>query len=275
MDKDNFSFTQLFKKFRVFGYGYNYGNLKHPFMFQQKHLNEISESLGPNDIYQIYLKIKEAEKDSFCLVEIETSLLFSYNHQIKYINQCLDILIKLHNRKNDSEKYLYFRQFELYPIVQNSIKNLILSISHNYAYLLDPYNRDYYLTLVKIQAPILSFKLIKPVRDEHFYRLFHDYIVKGGFVAAQEETQFKSFFEGRRMEKKINWLGAKNTLCYFIKLLRKFDALQSHSYSHWEVTAEFFIIKGRPLLAKQLINQGKPANRVKVNTLENFVGLLL
>lgn len=273
MIKENFCFTQLFKSIHGYSRIYSGGGGMHPFKFQENNLNHLIES-GTKDIYDIYLEIKEAEKISLSIVEIETSLLSEYNSQIKYINRCIEILIKLHNRTFKKE-YEFFNQFDYYPLVNNSIKNLIIEISKLFAHLLSPYNRDYYFSLIEIKKPLLSFRIKKAVRDEHFFQLSQEYMVQGGFISSSDILYFKSLFEARRLEQKINWLGPKNTLCYFIKLLQRTNVIHNHSHSHWEVTAEFFLLKGRPLFPKQLLNQPKPENKIKINTLENFVGLLL
>lgn len=274
MIKKNFCFTQLFiginGQSRMYSGG---GGGIHPFKFQESNLYHTIEG-GKKDIYDIYIEIKEAEKISLSIVDIETSLLSTYNSQIKYINRCIEILIKLHN-KTIITAFKSPEDFDYYPLVQNSIKNLIIEISKLFAHLLSPYNRDYYFSLIEIKKPLLSFRIKKAVRDEHFYQLAQQYIVRGGFIAGSDIFYFKYLFEGRRLEQKINWLGPKNTLCYFIKLLQRNNIIHKHTHSHWMVTAEFFLHKGRPLLSKQLLNQPKPENKTKTNTLENFVGLLL
>lgn len=274
------SFTKTFKQYRSFGYHrsfiYGFDNPKHPFIYQEKNLNLGAFARTSKDIFDINQKVKEEEKKSFTIVELETSLLSNHNTQIKYINECLEILIRLHNISKKENEYSYeYDGFSLYPLIQNSVKNLIISISNKFAYLLNPNNRDYYFSLIEIRKPILSFRLSKKIRDEHFYKLCEDHIVNAGFIHPSDVKHFKSFFEGRRLEGKINWDDSKNSLCYLIKQLIKNGTIQKHTYSHWKVTAEFFLIEGKPILPKKLLNQGKPENTIKVNNIDNFVRQLL
>jgi hypothetical protein len=87
-------------------------------------------------------------------------------------------------------------------------------------------------------------------------------------------STFKSLFGARQLENKINWIDRKSSLYYFIKLLIEHKVIKNSRNKHWEITSEFFLLKGESLLPKDFLNQKETQNKKNRKYLESFVNSL-
>jgi len=225
------------------------------------------ELYNSKDAYQQYFAVKFEEEKSFATIEFEAALLFQEKKSI-YINECSAILVDLLQQYSTKEKTIYDNYDS---ILINSVENLFVNLCRKFPLLLTAPIRDYYFFLTNIQTPLHSFKFSKHVRNDNYENLFNKHIREGGFVSGQLKPHvFKTLFNGGRLEQKINWIDHKNSLCYFIKLLNKHKVINKHEVSHWEVVAEFFLLKGNPIKREELLNQPPPLKKKRLS-LENFV----
>ena len=65
------------------------------------------------------------------------------------------------------------------------------------------------------------------------------------------------------------WKDGKASLYYFIKLLISSEVIKNPKNKHWQITAEFFLIKNETIHASEMLNQKPTADKRKREKLEN------
>ena len=138
-------------------------------------------------------------------------------------------------------------------------------------------NFSYYNHLTTGSPEIKTFKLIIPINKDSFEKAFNDYI-KGEFVSNNTSAgEFLNLFNGSEPLRKMNWIGHKNSLCYFIKQLtskKTKNIFEPHpGLSHWDITAFFFTIQGSYITPSELINQGAPESKRILKMINSFVSI--
>jgi hypothetical protein len=129
-----------------------------------------------------------------------------------------------------------------------------------------------------LKEPIKSFVLKKLPEEKWFENSFINTLThnnKYSFISKTTSFRtFKALFEGKYLEKKINWTGNKSSLCYFIKKLISEKVIHNPKNKHWEIVSEFFLLNGEPIKQSELINQKVTTNRSKTIILDYFVSSL-
>jgi len=86
------------------------------------------------------------------------------------------------------------------------------------------------------------------------------------------DTEKKSFFtilDNNMENQKVNWIGDKNQLIYFIK---EFVKSPDITYSKkWITTAHCFLLDGKELTNKELHNQGIPSDIHKLKQVDDAI----
>src|SRR5690606_1320533 len=159
-------------------------------------------------------------------------------------------------------------------LLLNSIKDILKSIFISFHLELNNANREVLSKWFYLKNAIVSFKFRKFPEDKRFEILYERYL-KGRFVSTLTSfNTFKNLFEARQLENKINWVDRKSSLYYFIKLLIEYEVVSNPKNKHWEITSEFFLLKGEPLLPRDFLNQKETQNKNSRKTLEFFVKAL-
>lgn len=101
-----------------------------------------------------------------------------------------------------------------------------------------------------------------------------DCLKRGKFVAADTSIKdFKPIFRGAELEEptKVNWVGGINSLHFFISTLIGKKLVEVKHNQHWNICANLFLRKGKPINAGQLNNNRnlcEPIERILEEAIE-------
>ena len=156
----------------------------------------------------------------------------------------------------------------LIHLLLNSVKEILKSIFISHHLELHNSNREVLSKWFYLKKAVVSFRLNKYPEDKRFERLYRNYMLDNRFISQLTNfATFKSLFEARQLENKINWIDRK--------LLIQYKAIKNPKNRHWEVTCEFFLLNGEALLPKDFLNQKETLNKAKRKQLESFVKALI
>ena len=123
-----------------------------------------------------------------------------------------------------------------------------------------------------LKKPIKSFLLKKQIEPKRLKYLFDQHFVVNRLISSQTEFEtFKTLFQAKHLENKINWTGEKSTLYYFIRHLVNSKLIKNPNNKHWSIASEFFLLKGELLTPKDFLNQKETKNIKKRKNIENFI----
>ncbi len=254
--------------------------VEHPFVFIESYIHDLNAHPSFNSFEKaqaIFNDIRNYQEAAYNCFELELNLL--QENRIKYLNQIVSRLLEIQKdlrqikRKKDLKHYKSIESLIL--LLLNSIKEILKSIFISYHLELSNANREALSKWFYLKKAIVSFRMNKYPEDKRFERLYQNYLKDNGFVSSLSDfATFKSLFEARQLENKINWIDRKSTLYYFIKLLIEHNVIKSPKNKHWEITSEFFLLKGEALLPRDFLNQKETQNKTRRKYLESFVRAL-
>lgn len=128
----------------------------------------------------------------------------------------------------------------------------------------------------QVDEPIASFVLKNLPEDNWFERIFEDRLITSGserrFISKETTfVTFKALFEGKHLENKINWIDNKASLHYFIKSLISSGIIINPKNKHWEITSEFFFLKGEIIRQSELLNLKSTTDKIKIKRIDKFI----
>lgn len=254
--------------------------VEHPFVFIESYIHDFNGYPSINTFEKaqaIFNNIKEYQKAAYNCFELELNLL--QENRIKYLNQIVSRLLVIQKdlrqikRKKELEKYRGINNLLL--LLLGSIKEVLKSIFISYHLELNNTNRETLSKWFYLKKAITSFRFNKHPEDKRLEILYRKYLTDRKFVSILTNFDtFKSLFEGKQLENKINWIDKKSSLYYFIKLLIEYDVVRNPKNKHWEITSEFFLLNGESLLPRDFLNQKETQNNTKRENLESFVKAL-
>lgn len=271
-DTKEANFTSLFMEHVPKGYDFNVGGERHSYAFEFLHNLEENFSQVSTSRYQDSFSLYKASK-----VELQESLNrfeFEYatviNNKTGYLNGTVKRLIVLLKNLGYKKSDNPFSN-QVLQIIESLIKEGLNSIFISHHLELTESNRAYLSKWYYLKEPIQSFKFVRHPEERRLEELYKKYLL-GNFVAYQTPfSTFKSLFEKRRLVNKINWVGNKTSLFFFIKLLREHDIIKNTKNKHWSIVSEFFLLKGESLEPKDFTNQKEPKTKETREPLEKFV----
>jgi hypothetical protein len=253
--------------------------IEHPFIYLEES-NEFEGLVKGTSVFEKALllsnKIKTYQKDAYNCFELELTLL--QENRIKYLNQIVTKLLNIqkelrHNKRRDGLQFAIIENFIL--LLLSSIKNILESIFISYHLELNNKNRETLSKWFYLKKAITSFRFNKYPEDKRLENLYHKYFISSKFISPMSSfSTFKALFEGRQLENKINWIDRKSSLYYFIKLLIDYNIIKNPRNKHWEITSEFFLLKGESLLPRDFLNQKETQNKKSREKLESFARAL-
>lgn len=256
------------------------GRVEHPFIFIESYIHDLNTYPLLNTFEKaqaIFNDIREYQKVAYNCFELELNLL--QENRIKYLNQIVSRLLgiqkdlRLIKRKKAIKQHKPINSLIL--LLLNSIKDILKSIFISFHLELNNSNREALSKWFYLKKAITSFRFNKYPEDKRLERLYNKYLKDNGFVSPLTNfATFKSLFEAKQLENKINWIDRKSTLYYFIKLLIEYNVIESPKNKHWEITSEFFLLKGETLLPRDFLNQKETQNKKNRLILESFVKAL-
>jgi len=253
----------------------NYEGVSHLFFYIKA---VIGMNEAPFDRYNLmdsstyYNQLINETKNQYILFELELSLL--HKNKGEYLNQIVISLFKdLKNLKENSIKTPH------HELVKNQIFYVFGKICNsNKSASLNNLNRKRLSKWYYLKEPIKSFKLIKMLEEKWFERYFMlrmQNLYSPNFISNDTSfTTFKALFEGKYLENKINWTDNKSSLYYFIQKLISSNLIDNPKNKHWQITSEFFLIKGESIRPKDLTNQKATTNLVKRQKIDTFINRL-
>ncbi|TWO34708.1 hypothetical protein E1J38_002290 [Seonamhaeicola sediminis] len=255
--------------------------IEHPFIFIESYMDNLNTYPYLNTFEKaqiIFNDIKDYQKAAYNCFELELNLL--QENRIMYLNQIVNRLLKTQkDLRQLKRKEILNKHKPIHIVIHlliNSVKEILQSIFIAYHLELNNSNRETLSKWFYLKKAVVSFRLNKYPEDRRFERLYNEKLIKKGFISQLTNfATFKSLFEARQLENKINWIDRKSTLYYFIKLLLQYNAIKNPKNRHWEVASEFFLLKGESLLPKDFLNQKETMNKVKRKHLESFVKALV
>lgn len=255
--------------------------VEHPFIYIERYLHELNSYPALNTFekaFKFFNDIKGLQEESYNCFELELSLL--HENKVSYLNQIVSRLLEIQKdlrqikRKEAISRYMSINN--LIHLLLNSVKEILKSIFISHHLELHNSNREVLSKWFYLKKAVVSFRLNKYPEDKRFERLYRNYMLDNRFISQLTNfATFKSLFEARQLENKINWIDRKSTLYYFIKLLIQYKAIKNPKNRHWEVTCEFFLLNGEALLPKDFLNQKETLNKAKRKQLESFVKALI
>jgi hypothetical protein len=256
-----------------------YNSVEHPFTFFES-FNEFENLINSSHDFKnaliLFNNIKTHQNTSYNCFELELSLL--KENRIKYLNQIVTKLLMYqkelrHEKRKENFHIKYLENFFL--LLLNSIRDTLKSIFISYHLELNNTNKELLSRWFYLRKSITSFQIKKYPEDKRFENLFRKYLISNRFISHLTEfSTFKTLFEVRHLENKINWVDRKSSLYYFIKLLILHNVIKSPKNKHWEITSEFFLLKGESLLPRDFLNQKETQNKQSRDVLEKFVKAL-
>ncbi|WP_075341181.1 hypothetical protein [Tenacibaculum agarivorans] len=282
-NKSQDNFSKLFKKYNDSNYvKYLYANrrenvdiglVKHPFSFVKKKFIEninYSESNSFESLLHFKNEIDSKFTNAYNCFELEYSILTT--DKSKYLNKIINYLLEcIQAIPNSQNKEVEHHN----SIITYAIMGILAKISLSHIHIhINKTNRKKLSKWYKLEEPILSFESISIVGDKRFQSLYYDHM--GSFIN-QFNTDwyvFKALFLGKPLEKKIDWKDGKSSLYFFIKLLINSKVIVNPKNKHWQITAEFFLVKNETISASDMLNQKPTTDKRKIAKLKKFVSLI-
>lgn len=268
-------FSEAFIKHKKSRYNKNIEGtrVEYPFSFLEsynKKTNPTFEIKKFNFGFEYFSELQNLKEHSYKCFEYELSLIG--NNKYLYINDVTSQLYKASQKLKLSKDSVYISEHNrmLFQTASNILKDIFI-----YYHLdLDSRNRERLSKWFHLKEPIISFRFNKHQEEKRLEVLFRKYLQYEFVSLTTQFTTFKSLFEGRILENKINWTHNKSSLYYFIKLLVSNNVVKNPKNKHWLITAEFFLLKGETLLPTDFLNQKETQNKEKRIILEKFVKAL-
>lgn len=252
-----------------------HSEVEYPFSFLDYYLKQEDKSVELKQFetgFNFHMKLQNHKKQAYNCFEYELNLLD--NGKYLYLNEVTLLLFKaLQKIMAHQRKYKYLHAY--HRTLSNIASNILKDIFMHYHLDLDSRNRDKLSKWFHLKEPIISFRFSKSQEEKRLYSLYFKHLYNGSFINLTTEFgTFKALFEGRVLENKINWIDNKSSLYYFIKLLVSNKVVKNPKNRHWQITAEFFLLKGETLLPNDFLNQKETQNKEKREALEKFVSAL-
>ncbi|MCO5725554.1 hypothetical protein [Robiginitalea marina] len=257
---------------------------EHPFQCLDKYLTSEHEGIifkNFDEGFEVFMQAKQDLAASMDRFQFEISLL--QDHRSKYLNAVVGILLKYIEdiESNLKDGFVGFFPNELKLCLLTLIKTTLKDIFIGYHLEL---SNSHHSTLSKwffLKEPVRSFVWKHFPNNERLWKLYEEYLIKPGFVSSPSLTYKKSFqtfkglFEGKVLEDKVNWIGSKSSLYYFIRLLKDKEVIRNPKNNHWIITSEYFLLKGETLTPEDFHNQKETQNKEQRKALEYFVSHLI
>ena len=254
--------------------------IEHPFIFLEIYIQDLNVYPLLNtfeNAQTIFNNIRTYQEAAYNCFELELNLL--QENRIKYLNQIVTRLLGIQKdlRKVKRKKDLKLHKSieSLILLLLNSIKDILKSIFIAYHLELNNTNREVLSKWFYLKKAITSFRFNKYPEEKRLEILYQKYLISGRFISPMANfNTFKSLFEAKQLENKINWIDKKSSLYYFINLLIDNNVIKSPRNKHWEITSEFFLLNGESLLPRDFLNQKETQNKKSRDILESFVKAL-
>ncbi|MDB0602201.1 hypothetical protein PL373_13785 [Tenacibaculum maritimum] len=254
--------------------------IEHPFIFIEDYINNLDSipTLGVFDkALTIFNNIKSFQKYAYNCFELELSLL--KENRIKYLNQVVSKLLEIQKSLRHTKRKQILERItsieSLFLLLLNSVKDILKSIFISCHLELNNTNREVLSKWFYLKKAVTSFRFNKYPEDKRLENLYHKYFINERLISPLVKfSTFKSLFEGRQLENKINWIDRKSSLYYFVKLLIESNIIKNPKNKHWEITSEFFLLKGESLLSRDFLNQKETQNKKTRKTIESFIQAL-
>lgn len=255
--------------------------LKHPFVFLEHYksnpINDINlhgiridQNSFKNSI-SFFNQLKSEQFNAYKHFELELSLSDEYKRD--YLNEVVSILLNFRTSVHLPSKR--YNNASYYGILSNVVIDILKNIFITHHLLFNDKNRATLSPMFYLTEPIKSFQLKRHIEEKKFHRLFTR-LVQAEFIGFDTSFYtFKSVFEGRYLENKVNWVGNKSSLYYLIKLLIKEKAILNPKNKHWLITSQFFLLNGEPLNQGDFINQKETQQKSKRTIIEKFINSLI
>lgn len=248
---------------------------EHPFEALYEYFNanaELSYLKKFKDGLQLLTGGKKIKTYCYDCFEFELSMLSSNKNA--YLNNIVDILLKLLQKISTAHSKSRY-DVPAFRILSGLIKQVLQDIFITYQLDLNSKNRLALSAWFYIKPPVLSFLLIRYPEPKRFNHLFNKYLLANKFISTQTTFEtFQALFQEKLLENKINWIGQKSSLYYFIQLLISSKLIKNPKNKHWLIASEFFLLKGEALTPRNFLNQKETQNQIKRKHLEAFVAKL-
>lgn len=200
-------------------------------------------------------------------------------HMQDYINETLTYLINkyktVQNYKIKVLKTVMRKEVGAYiNIVLNVYKKLFWEIQRMFNFEINQENRIFLNQNLNLEEPITSFYLKQKVERQHFEFLYYKYLHTKFTSYPTDFGKFIILFENKVVANKIDWIGTKSSLVYFIKQLVRKDLIINPKNKHWKKVSETILYRGEPILPKDLINQQPPKKKDQINLNKFLEGFL-
>jgi hypothetical protein len=252
-----------------------YEGVSHPFFYIKAVIekNEIPFDRDKLlDSYTYYNQLINETKNQYIIFELELCLL--QKNKGEYLNHIVFSLYKdLKNLKENSTTTPH------HELAKNQIFYVFSKICNsNKSVYLNNLNRKRLLKWYYLKEPIKSFKL-KIMPEEKWFENYLMFRMQNSFAynfisKDTSITSFKALFEGKYLENKINWIDNKSSLYYFIQKLICSKLIENPKNKHWQITSEFFLLKGESIRPKDLTNQKATTNSLKRQNIDIFINRL-
>jgi len=239
--------------------------VKNPFQYLPLYLSNYPTIIEVNDFNKSlkYQRDLSAASDyAFECFQLEFNLL--ENDKSEYLNRNIDFLFKYYKQSINNNVF-----------ITNTIIQLFSKFCQPpHAKYLNSTNRKKLLKWFIVKEPITSFVFKVPREDKWFeQKIKHTLIIGFGKNFISKETSFsaiKALFQGKYLENKIDWIDNKSSLCYFIKSLVASNLIVNPKNKHWEITSEFFLLKGELIKQDELVNQKTTTDIRKRQNINRF-----
>ena len=200
----------------------------------------------------------------------------------EYINNVLTYLISkyksIQNYKiKATRKDTIFMKREVSAflnIILNVYKKLFWEIQRMFNFEINHDNRIFLNQNLQLDEPIRTFYLKNKVEKQHFSFLYYKYLHNKFISYSTDFETFKVLFENKIVTNKVNWIGTKGSLVFFIKQLIKKNLIVNPKNRHWKQVSESILIKDEPILPRELTNQPPPKEKYQ-KILNQFINRLL
>lgn len=251
--------------------------VEHPFIFIENYISNLTDYPLLNTFENalvLFKDIKTNQKSASDCFELELNLLLE--NRVLYLNlivsRLLDIQKDLRHLKRKKSLNPHKSIINLILLLLNSVKDILKEIFISYHLELNNSNKEILSKWFYLKKGVTSFRFNKHPEEKRLEVLYTKYLIDKKFISLLTSfSTFKSLFEGRQLENKINWIDRKSSLYYFIKLLIEYEVVRKPKNKHWEITSEFFLLKGETLLPRDFLNQKETQNKERRRILESFV----
>lgn len=275
IEKNNL-FSSNFVSLQVNNKKYRTSGIKNPFY---SYINDYSnpdlfsvnfENLQDGLNFQTQLNTSANDSYNWFILE----LILLEENKTEYLNIIVDYLLVEYDRLRilTSEKTKS-------ALIINSIMNILGKIcSSPYQSYLNNNNRKQLSIWFDVNEPIFSFTLKEHPEDKWFEQKFRDLLIsksEKGFISNETSfSTFKALFNGKYLENKINWIDNKASLRYFIRSLISKEVIINPKNKHWEITSEFFFLRGENIKRSELLNKKSTTDKKKRRKIDLFINFL-